>query len=322
MSLRRRVRLGPKEEVTIYFTTAFATSHEQALALAGKYSDAGSASRASELAWTDAQVELRHLGMSAGEAQSALRLASRLLYTNPDLRARPEVIARNRRGQSGLWAYGISGDLPIVVVRVSEPEHVPLVRQLLRAHGLWRLRGLAADLVVLNEHPTSYQQEVQEALLEAVRSSLSAHLLDNPGGVFVRRSDLMPEEDRVLLLTVARAILVGGRGTLAQQIERKPRLLNLKPDFTPRRAPGRFSSQTRPQPELDFFNGTGGFTEGGREYRIALADGQTTPAPWSNVVSNPGFGFVVTESGGGFTWAGNSRENRLTPWPRTESSRN
>ena len=314
MSLRRRVRLGPKEEVTIYFTTAFATSHEQALALAGKYSDAGSASRASELAWTDAQVELRHLGMSAGEAQSALRLASRLLYTNPDLRARPEVIARNRRGQSGLWAYGISGDLPIVVVRVSEPEHVPLVRQLLRAHGLWRLRGLAADLVVLNEHPTSYQQEVQEALLEAVRSSLSAHLLDNPGGVFVRRSDLMPEEDRVLLLTVARAILVGGRGTLAQQIERKPRLLNLKPDFTPRRAPGRFSSQTRPQPELDFFNGTGGFTEGGREYRIALADGQTTPAPWSNVVSNPGFGFVVTESGGGFTWAGNSRENRLTPW--------
>ncbi len=314
MSLRRRVRLGPNEEARLLFTTAFASSRDQALALAQKYSDSGSAARASELAWTDAQVELRHLGMTAGEAQIALRLASRLLYVNPDLRTRPDVIARNRRGQSGLWAYGISGDLPVVVVRVSEPEHVPLVRQLLRAHGLWRLRGLAADLVVLNEHPTSYQQEVQEALLEAVRSSLSAHLLDNPGGVFVRRVDLMPEEDRVLLLTVARAVLVGGRGTLGQQIERKPRVLDLKPDFSARRSPVTYASTPKPRPTLEFWNGTGGFTPDGREYVIVLGDGQRTPAPWSNVVSNPAFGFVVTESGGGYTWSGNSRENRLTPW--------
>lgn len=312
--LRRRIRLGPREQARVLFTTAFATSRDQAMGLGQKYSDAGSAARASDLAWTDAQVELRHLGMSPGEVQTALRLAARLLYTNPDLRARPEIIARNRRSQSGLWAYGISGDLPVVVARVSEVDHVPLVRQLLRAHGLWRLRGLASDLVILNEHATSYQQEVQEALLEAVRSSLNAHLLDSSGGVFVRRADLMPDEDRILLFTVARAVLVGGRGSLAQQIERKPRKLNLKADFVPRRAPVEPVPGPTPQPRLEFWNGTGGFTADGHEYIIVLGDGQTTPAPWSNVVANPGFGFVVTESGGGYTWAGNSRENRLTPW--------
>lgn len=349
-SLRRRIRLGPYASARVLFTTAFAGSREHIVFLAAKYGDVAGADRASDLAWTNAQVELRHLGITAGGAQVFLRLASRLLYVNPDLRARPEVLAQNRRGQSGLWAYGISGDLPIILARVSEPEHVPLVRELLRAHELWRLRGLATDLVILNEHPATYQQELQDMLLVAVRSSFSATLLDaHGGGVFVRRADLMPDEDRTLLLAVARAVLVGGRGTLAQQIERKPRQLELMPPLMPRRSPtayaavaaqapavdqsgpppgerGRPARKDQGQPSslagetpvlprgLEFWNGIGGFAAGGREYVIVLSDGQTTPAPWVNVIANPRFGFVVSEAGGGHTWAENGRENRLTPW--------
>jgi cyclic beta-1,2-glucan synthetase len=314
VSLRRRVRLGPGEEARVLFTTAYAENRGQAEALALKYADAGAAARTSDLAWTNAQVELRHLGVTPEEATVFLRLASRLIYVNPDLRARPDVIARNRRGQSGLWAYAISGDLPIVLVRVSEEEHLPLVRQLLRAHEFWRLRGFASDLVILNEHPTSYQQALQETLLAVVRASLSASQLDRPGGVFVRRADLMPDEDRTLLFTVARAVLVGGRGTLAQQIERKPREVELPRRLEPRRPTTLAGAPPRSLPDLEFANGIGGFADGGREYVIVLADGQHTPAPWTNVIANPRIGFLVTESGGGYTWSENSRENRLTPW--------
>jgi cyclic beta-1,2-glucan synthetase len=314
LSLRRRLRLRPNESARVLFTTAVAETREQAVALADKYRDVGAAMRASSLAWTNAHVELRHLGISIEEAHTFLRLASRLLYVNPDLRPRPDLIARNRRGQSGLWAYGISGDLPVVVVRVSENEHVPLVRQALRAHEYWRLRGLRADLVILNEHPTTYLQAFNDELLAVVRASGSAPLVDKPGGVFVRRADLMPEEDRVLILTVARAVLVGGRGSLGQQIERAPRELELPPDLVPRRAADAEHAPPAVQPEVDFANGLGGFADGAREYVVTLGDRQWTPAPWTNVVANPSFGFIVTESGGGYTWAENSRENRLTPW--------
>jgi cyclic beta-1,2-glucan synthetase len=314
MSLRRTVRLEPGAAARVLFTTAVADTRDEAVALAEKYSDPAAALRALELAWTNAHVELRYLGVSTEEAHLFLRLASRLLYVNPDLRARPEVIARNTRGQSGLWAFGVSGDLPVVVVRVSDAEQIELVRQLLRAHEFWRLRGLSADLVILNEHPSSYRQELQDLLLATVRSSPSGGLLDKPGGVFVRRTDLMSDEDRILFLTVARAVLVGGRGSLAQQSERQPRELRLPGLLEPARAPRPHPRPPIPRPQLEFFNGLGGFARGGREYVTVLGEGQWTPAPWSNVVANERLGFIVTESGGGYTWCDNSRENRLTPW--------
>ncbi len=314
MSLRRTVRIAPGESARLLFTTAVADSRDEALALAEKYADIAAALRALELAWTNAHVELRYLTISTEEAHLFLRLASRLVYVNPDLRARPEVIARNTRGQSGLWAYGVSGDLPIVLVRISDVEQVDLVRQLLRAHEFWRLRGLAADLVILNEHPSSYRQELHEALLATVRSSPAAGMLDKPGGIFVRRTDVMPDEDRILFMTVARAVLVGGLGSLEQQIERKPRALRLPPEIAPPQSLRPRPHAPVPRPQLEFFNGLGGFARGGREYVTVLGDGQSTPAPWSNVIANEWLGFIVSESGGGYTWNENSRENRLTPW--------
>jgi cyclic beta-1,2-glucan synthetase len=139
--------------------------------------------------------------------------------------------------------------------------------------------------------------------------------MNKPGGVFLRRADLMPEADRILLHTVARVVLVTERGSLSDQLLRSEPQAELPPPFIPQ-WPQKLEDEPQARlPELLFFNGLGGFSQDGREYLILLGEGQWTPAPWSNVVANSmDFGFLVTETGSGFTWSVNSRNNRLTPW--------
>jgi cyclic beta-1,2-glucan synthetase len=317
-SLRRRVRLGPGESVRVVFSTFVAPTRDAAIAIAEKYRDPATFERAATLAWTQAQVQFHHLGISADEAHLFQELASRILYSDPTLRAAPDVLTRNRRGPTALWSQGISGDLPIVLVRIDEPEDRGIVRQLLRAHEYWRMKGLAVDLVVLNEKSQSYTQELQSSLEALVRTSQSAlrhegH--ERHGSVFTLRKDLLSSADHDSLQAAARAILLSRHGTLAEQLGRAraaPAVL-LAP---PRPAVAPDSSRDAPpvRPEFEFFNGLGGFVDGGREYVTILGEGQWTPAPWINVVANPNFGFQVSESGVGYTWSQNSRENQLTPW--------
>ena len=317
-SLRRRVRLGPGESVRVVFSTFVAPTRNAALAIADKYRDPATFERAATLAWTQAQVQFHHLGISADEAHLFQELASRILYSDSTLRAAPDVLTRNRRGPSALWAQGISGDLPIVLVRIDEPEDRGIVRQLLRAHEYWRMKGLAVDLVVLNEKSQSYTQELQSSLEALVRTSQSAlrhegH--ERHGSVFTLRKDLLSPADHDALQAAARAILLSRHGTLAEQLGRARAA---RPELSPppRRAVAPDSSSDGPpvRPEFEFFNGLGGFVDGGREYVTILGEGQWTPAPWINVVANPNFGFQVSESGAGYTWSQNSRENQLTPW--------
>ncbi|OLE54438.1 MAG: hypothetical protein AUG51_08195 [Acidobacteria bacterium 13_1_20CM_3_53_8] len=314
-SLRQRVRLQPGATARVSFTTAIAHSREEALILADKYHDPSIFDRAAQLAWTQSQVAMRHHNIDAEEAHLFQRLAGRVLYADSSLRPRPHVLAMNTKAQSGLWPYGISGDLPIVIVRVSQSEDLDTVRQILRGHEYLRLKGLSIDLVILNDHPPSYAQELQEELLAMIRSSGSQGLQDKPGGVFLRRTDIMPEADRILLHAVARVVLVPERGSLEEQLTRRSAEDALPPDFIPRMPSRNYPEVVMEAPELTFFNGVGGFNQGGREYVTVLRDGQWTPAPWTNVIANEhDFGFQVTETGGGYTWSVNSRENRLTPW--------
>jgi cyclic beta-1,2-glucan synthetase len=314
-SLRQRVRVQPGETVRLTFTTAVAHTREEAQALADKYHDPSIFERAAQLAWTQAQVEMRHHNINAEEAHLFQRLAGRVLYADASLRPRSHVLALNSKTQAGLWVYGISGDLPIVLARINESEDLNVVRQLLHGHGYLRLKGLAIDLVILNDHPPSYAQALQEELQSLVRSSSAQALQDKPGGVYLRRSDLMPDADRILLHAVARVVIVAERGTLEEQLVRRETEPELPPAFIARAPSRTYPEPPAPVPELSFFNGLGGFSEGGREYVTLLGEGQWTPAPWTNVVANEhDFGFQVTETGAGYTWSVNSRENRLTPW--------
>ncbi len=316
-SLRLRVRLAPGSTTHAIFSTVVAGSREDVIDLADKYREAATYERAATLAWTQAQVQLHHLGIESDEAHLFQRLANRILFSDPSLRPSRAFVAQNHQSARGLWAYGISGDLPIVLVRIDEIEDLDIVRQLLRAHEYWRLKLLEVDLVILNEHGASYAGELQSGLESLVRASQSGVPGDSEHGrgrVTILRGDQLSREESTLLQAAARAVLLSRRGSLADQVVRLERPSRAVPAAV---APAPHSSSTAgptPRPELEYFNGLGGFAEGGREYVTVLGPGQWTPAPWLNIVANPSFGFQVSESGAGYTWSGNSHENQLTPW--------
>jgi len=313
-SLRRTVTLAPHETARVDLVMGMAENRDAALALVEKYYNPRMADRALDLAWTHSQVTLRYLNASEAAAQQYARLAGDLIYANPARRAPPGVLLNNRRGQSGLWGYGISGDAPIVLLRISDPSRIEIVEQLLRAHAYWRMKGLPVDLVILNEDASGYRQPLQDQILSLIASGIEAQMVDKPGGVFVRRLEQVSSEDRVLLQSVARVVLADEDGTLVEQLERPALLAPIIPLLSPVRSPAREASEPLPQRDLIFSNGLGGFTLDGREYVITLSAEQATPAPWVNVLANPYFGTVVSESGSAYTWVENCHEFRLTPW--------
>jgi cyclic beta-1,2-glucan synthetase len=315
VSLRYRVRLPPRGFARLSFATGVALGLDAAGAFAQKYHDPAAAARAISMAYTHAQVSLHHLGLESDEAQLFERLASRVLYADLSLRAPAEIKARNVLGLSGLWGQGISGDLPILLVRVVEENDLPLVRQVLQAQEYWRMKGLAADIVILNEHPASYLDEMHAALLALVAGGPWGAREHHPGGVHVLRGDTMPQAERILLSAAAAVVLSGDRGELADQLDRPYREPSWPRALTVAAKPPVPSSEPDVDvPPLQLANGIGGFADGGREYVIVLDGDRQTPLPWANVIANPLFGTLVTASGSAFTWSENSRENRLTPF--------
>src|SRR5208282_6013977 len=284
--------------------------------LVDKYQDPRLADRAFELTWTHSQVVLRQLNASEADSQLYGRLASSVIYANASLRAAASVLVKNHRGQSGLWGYAISGDLPIVLLQIADATHIELVRQLVQAHAYWRLKGLAVDLVIWNEDRNGYRQQLQEQIIGLIAAGIEAHVVDRPGGIFVRHAEQISTEDRVLFHSVARAIITDSRGTLAEQINRRAPVSVQPPRLSPTRAhrPKAFTDIEATGEDLILFNGTGGFTRDGREYVIAKGVANATPAPWVNVLANPSFGTVASESGLGYTWSENAHLFRLTPW--------
>jgi len=279
-----------------------------------KYQSVRMTDRAFDLAWTHSQVTLHLLNATEAEAQLYARLAGALIYADPARRASPVVLRNNRRGQNGLWSYGISGDAPLVLLRISDTEKIELVRQVIKAHSYWRMKGLTVELVILNEDVSVYRQSLHDMITSLISSGIEAPMLDKPGGIFVRRLEQIPGDDLVLLQSAARIVLDDEKGTLAEQVEHRGVLEPFVPALRTTRSESAGLPVPPPQRELIFQNGLGGFTRDGHEYVITLQAGQMTPAPWVNVLANPYFGTVISESGAAYTWVENAHEFRLTPW--------
>ena len=316
VAIRQRITLEPEQSVTVNIVNGIGASREAALRLAEKYQDRRLAGRVFDLAWTHGQVLLRQFNASEADAQLYGRLAGSILYASASLRADQSLLIKNRRGQSGLWGYAISGDLPIVLLQIADPANIELARHLVQAHAYWRLKGLAVDLVIWNEDRAGYRQLLHDQIMGLITADIGTNVTDRPGGIFVRPGDQIAEEDRILIQTVARVIISDNRGSLADQINGRSRLKNTVPLLAPSRALRADPSPVAPLPrhDLTFFNGLGGFTPDGREYVITTACEQQTPAPWANVLANPHFGTVLSESGSAYTWGENAHEYRLTPW--------
>ncbi len=321
------IALAPGQTVTVDIVIGAADSRSACLTLVEKYQDRRLADRVFELAWTHAQVVLRQLNASEADAQLYARMAGMVIYAQSTLRADAAVLLRNRRGQSGLWGYAISGDLPIVLLQIGSASNIELVRQLVQAHAWWRQKGLAVDLVIWNEEHDIYRQQLQEQILGLIAAGVEAHVIDRPGGIFVRHVEQIAQVDRVLLQSVARAVFSDARGSLAEQMnQRQPRERRVAPfvptaSLVPRPSvepavalkPGK-ARLAAAKPELGLHNGIGGFSADGREYVITPPAGVRPPAPWANVLANPRFGSVVSEAGSAYTWCENAHELRLTPW--------
>ncbi len=323
-ALRRRVVVPPGGMARVTFWTMVADTPAALLDQVDRHRGPTAFERAETLSWTQGQVQLRHLGITPATAADFQRLGGMILRDDTRLRAPVHHVSAGP--QSALWAMGISGDLPIILFRIGHTEDSSALHEVLAAHEYLRKRQLDVDLVVLNEHASSYMQDMQTIIEAAVRSARSRprsdmHRSGMQGAIHTLRADLVSLVQRETLLAVARVALVAGRGSIGDQIEA---LWPVSPGGVVHHLLPTHHAALRPTStdvdaaalasELEFFNGIGGFSDAGREYVTILRDGQTTPAPWINVIANPGFGFQVSAEGSGHVWAENSRENQLTPW--------
>ncbi len=343
LSIRCRIRLAPGQSAVIDLALGVGSSREDALRQIRKMRDRHLADRVFELAWTHGQVLLHQFNIPLGDARLYQRLAGSIIHADAARRAAPATLTANTRGQNGLWGQSISGDMPIVLLRIHDIANIALLAQMLKAHAYWRAKGLSADLVIWNEEAGGYRQDLHDMIRGLMASGTEAHLLERPGGVFVRSVQRLSREDRLLIEASARVIINDTDGSLHDQIRSAQAKSPLPLAFEPRR-PDRAAGQTqapppreaRMQPQtptqgrsqmqsrkrsasepgesLILCSPYGGFTPDGSEYVITLREGEVLPAPWVNVLANRTFGSVVSESGNAYTWAENAHEFRLTPW--------
>jgi len=317
-ALRVRVRVAAGKSVQVSFTTLVAETRKRAVELSDLYDDPFSARRALDLSWAQAQAELRDLGISPSDAAVYQQFAGYLMYPHPQLRPTGTELHANTHGQQSLWPLGISGDNPILLATIDAVEGLPSVRQLLQAHHYWRLKGVTSDLVILNERPASYLQELNDALTSTVMASSEAGLIDRPGGVFIRRTDVLKPDDITLIRAMARLHVACdglGLGSLLEFPDDEKDYAGRPDAPVPPRYARRTADPVATKASADprVANGFGFFNDAG-EYELRLMGTDLPPAPWANVVANPGAGFVITESGSSCTWAESSFFYRITPW--------
>ncbi|MDD1761746.1 MAG: hypothetical protein LUQ59_05890 [Methanothrix sp.] len=316
VSIRCIVTIGPAETSRVTFITGMAETRERAIELIDKYHDMRMADRIHSLAWTHSQMVMQQLGVTDVDINHYMRLASAIIYPSSNWRTSPRILLSNQQGQSGLWAFGISGDIPIVLLQIGDLSYLDLAHQLLRSHAYWQMMGLAVDLVIWNTDRSGYQQELQDEIKGLISIKADTSTKERSGGVFVIHADQISEEAAILIQAVARTIFTDDRGTFEEQLERESRPSTAVPLLKPEKAVRveDFKATESLGSDLILFNGLGGFTKDGREYIIRIAPGQVTPAPWSNVIANPHFGTVISECGSAYTWGENSQQFRLTPW--------
>lgn len=315
-SLRAKVSIEPGKSVQLYYVTTLAQSKESLLTLIDKYRSTETCSTAFWLALTRSQMENRYLNIKPDEMQLYQEMISNILYPSPLRRNVAAEIRKNKKGQADLWPYGISGDKPIVLVTLSKVEEVSVLYEVMKAHDYWRLKDLLVDLVILVNEEKSYLDPLATLIGDIVLSRATRDSMNRQKDVFILNSRNLGEGDLTMFRAIAKMEFTGDGRTMEEQILSVAAIPILRLRKTEADPESRSYPEIRqiPLPELRHFNGLGGFSGEGDEYVIRLEKDQTTPAPWSNVVANPNFGFITSESGVGYTWSANSRENKITPF--------
>src|SRR5438128_9230671 len=313
-SLRQYITIMPNQRFQFALVKVAAESPEAVIRLAERYAEFHTCARAFETAWTHSQLEMRRLHIRPGDVQTFRQLAAHVLFPQAQLRPPPARLGRRGEGQRALWRQGISGDLPIVVVMIGHIRDIEIVREILTAHTFWHLRGLKVDLVLVSEELPSYDEALTENLRRLTEAQAHLTGVDQPGGVYLRSATKISKEELIALQAAARMVLVAARGTLRQQLAATAPAVSKPRQLAPGRQFREEPSAPLPFMELKYFNGVGGFTEDGKEFVIYLGPSTRTPLPWINIMANPKFGALISESGAECVWGRNSQNDRLTPW--------
>ncbi|MDF2668103.1 MAG: family 36 glycosyl transferase, partial [Paenibacillus sp.] len=317
--MRRRISIGPGEVLQLFAVTGVAETREQAIDMVLQLTEEHQVERAFQLSWTRSQIELMHSHITAEEAGVFQQLAGRALYASPLREDRKNSIAMNEMGQRGLWAHGISGDRPVVLVRIADIVNLPFAHKILLGHEYLRRNGLNIDLVFMNESSGGYSQDLQEALRRLIEQNIGRSGTGQ-AGVYVLPVSQAAAKELALIYAVSHIVLRANGPSLRAQLKiTLPKPLLLEPLFV-QEPVNRFIQPVSPESsDYLFFNGWGGFSQDGREYHIILKNGNHLPAPWINVIANPKFGCLVSELYTGYTWWRNSRECKITPWSNDPS---
>ena len=340
MSMRVKVRLEANEEKIVYFITSVASSRKEALELAKKYGEVSKAEYSFDAYNRAIQLELKAIGIKPNAANIYQTLASYILFLHSGRKDREEYIKNINKNQQDLWAYGISGDLPIAMVLVNGEEDMEIIRSMIKMHYYLKAKGLKSDLLIYNDEEVSYEQPLQQSIISAINLSKEGDAINKPGGIFIHNKTTMGEDIVKLLIGISAIYVDSSKGSILTQLNESETLiegevlrhkelmdnLRIMPEINKEKVKEEDSIFNEEYEEsipkvtefdtskLDFFNGYGGFDPTDKSYVIKLNQYKNTPAPWINVISNEDFGFHVSEVGSSYTWCGNSRENKITPW--------
>ena len=314
VAIRCLIQLPPGSQASIDIALGIGKDRKSCETLTNKYRDLYQADRIFTLAHTHSQAIFNKTQATGSDIRLFDSLAAAILYPITSWRSESQGVTANRIKQVTSLDHGISGDLPVMLLSISDPAHIDLVRQLVHAHYYWQMQGLHSDLVICNANKGNYHQFLQTCILEIVGSDAGTDVQGRTGNIFVIDTAQIPCEDHELLKAIARVVISDANGSLADQVRRHAISPESIPPYIAARPYIPLSTPALPLPDLLFSNGHGGFSADGKEYFISTGPGRVTPMPWSNVLANPNFGAVVTESGQAYTWMQNSLEFRLTPW--------
>lgn len=313
MSIRKRVKISAEKSITITYITGYSEDYKNALETSRKYGDFKMVERAFEMSYLRSHMEAKYLNLKSKEVKLFEEMLGQIIYLSPNKRNYKDIISKNQNGQQGLWPYGISGDLPIILVTIKNKDNIEDIKTMLKAHEYWRTKGLYVDLVILNEEEGSYFQHLMDLIKDTALSLFGRERIDTRGGIFIKNASVMPRADRILFYSAAKIIIATGTKSIASQIDLSKYTSFFNPSSKAIR-PLEATLSLNNEENLKFFNGYGGFNVEENEYVIKLKNSIMTPLPWSNIISNKKFGFIITETGSGYVWSDNSRENKLTPW--------
>ena len=318
-AIRCRLTLDPGQNASVVFVTGIGRDREHIQHFTSQFQDAHAADQVFDMAWTHSQVLLHQFGASVADAQLYEQMASSLLYPGSAMRASVSLLAANGHTQSGIRGPYTWGDNPIAVLRIHDPGRDEMVREMVKAHAYWSAKGLPTDLVIVYDELSGSRKSLHDMELSVFHTGAEAQLFDRPGGIFLRSTEQLSQEDALLLLASARLVVSDRNGSLREQVYRRrarpflPENSNCPPEYSGPGCGEDAEPESRKSP-LFLGNRYGGFTPDGNEYVITLQDGETLPAPWVNVIANQTLGTVISESGSAYTWFENAHEFRLTPW--------